>query len=767
MGTGVCSRRQKSLLHTGFCLLALLALGSGIFLYNYILQKAKSSEALAVKTRQQQDALSAQLQVVYEHRSRLERSLQKERGEHKKTKEDFLVYKLEAQEALNKEKQDSMNRYGALSSQHKILKNQHDDLKKQLSDLQVEYSNLKLEHRKALENHSQRIGQLQRDKESEIVGLQDNIFKLREENKLLRKAHHDVHTQLLSAQAQMEEFRQLKDALKKMPSFKDSGTETENRQLVSNKKVSKVIEAQLPQSSQGNDRSVLDPHVPVAEAVNMKRFSHSLVPPAVQNSASLGNQALSEFINPPGPASQNGSVNHVMRFTRTVNSLQNSKEWKMAGVSVYVWFCDYQWKTDGVSVDVWFCDYQWKTDGVSVDVWFCDYQEKTDRVSAVDVWFCVYQEKMDGVSVDVWFCDYQEKTDGVSVDVWFCDYQWKMDGVSVDVWFCDYQEKTDGVSVDVWFCDYQWKTDGVSVHAWFCDYQEKTDGVSVDVWFCDYQEKTDGVSVDVWFCDYQWKTDGVSMDVWFCDYQEKTDGVSVDAWFCDYQEKTDGVSVDAWFCDYQEKTNGVSVDVWFCDYQEKTDGVSVDVWFCDYQEKTDGVSVDVWFCDYQEKTDGVSVDVWFCDYQWKTDGGSVDVWFCDYQWKTDGGSVDVWFYAGMIDREENLQSQNGHVAQELLIPNDAADPAKDPNNQGEDEFEEAEIDRPDFEEKVGVAKPPIQQIAAKKIEGAELAETSREEREDHYQDDQEQDIEERGGDPDNADDIDLEDNPKELLIHGV
>ncbi|KAF2979439.1 hypothetical protein EK904_005026 [Melospiza melodia maxima] len=60
--------------------------------------------------------------VVYEHRSRLERSLQKERGEHKKTKEDFLVYKLEAQEALNKEKQDSMNRYGALSSQHKILK---------------------------------------------------------------------------------------------------------------------------------------------------------------------------------------------------------------------------------------------------------------------------------------------------------------------------------------------------------------------------------------------------------------------------------------------------------------------------------------------------------------------------------------------------------------------------------------------------------------------------------------------------------------------
>ena len=36
--------------------------------------------------------LSASL-VVYEHRSRLERSLQKERGEHKKTKEgEFLAW---------------------------------------------------------------------------------------------------------------------------------------------------------------------------------------------------------------------------------------------------------------------------------------------------------------------------------------------------------------------------------------------------------------------------------------------------------------------------------------------------------------------------------------------------------------------------------------------------------------------------------------------------------------------------------------------------
>ncbi|KFQ22152.1 Golgi integral membrane protein 4, partial [Merops nubicus] len=172
----------------------------GVFMYHHLQQKVRSAEALAQKYRQQQEALSAQLQVVYEHRSRLERSLQKERGEHKKTKEDFLVYKLEAQEALNKEKQDSMNRYGALSSQHKILKNQHEDVKKQLLDLQLQHNSLKLEHRKTLETHSQKYAQLQQEKDTEVTNLQDTIFKLREESKLLRKAHQEVHSQLLSAQ---------------------------------------------------------------------------------------------------------------------------------------------------------------------------------------------------------------------------------------------------------------------------------------------------------------------------------------------------------------------------------------------------------------------------------------------------------------------------------------------------------------------------------------------------------------------------------------
>ncbi|XP_075045938.1 uncharacterized protein LOC142106812 isoform X2 [Mixophyes fleayi] len=317
MGTGAFSRRQKSLLHTSFCLLAVVGLGTGVYLYNYMLSKSRTSEAQALKFKQQHETLSAQLQVVYEHRSRLERSLQKEKGEHKKTKEDYLVYKLEAQEALNKEKQDSMNRYGALSSQHKILKNQNDEIRKQFSDLQVEHSNLQLEHRKTIETHNQKLSQLHREKETEILSLQDTISKLREESKLLRKAHQDVHLQLLGAQAQMEEFRQLKDALKKMPSFKDPRADAQNQQsLASNKKDFIERDAQLAQRADEKAAG----NVPGVSSQHAKRFSHAQ--PAVRDNGLL--QSAPMLVDPPRLGTQNDS--HVARFTRTVNSLQGHRE---------------------------------------------------------------------------------------------------------------------------------------------------------------------------------------------------------------------------------------------------------------------------------------------------------------------------------------------------------------------------------------------------------------------------------------------------------
>ncbi|KAJ8265041.1 hypothetical protein COCON_G00141400 [Conger conger] len=215
---GLCWRRQKCNGATALFVLAVCAACAVVLL---LLSRLRDSTAElhthAQHCREQQEALSAQLQVVYEHRSRLERTLQKERVEHKKTKEDFLLYKLEAQESLNKEKQDAMNRYSALSSQNNILKNQLGEMRTQLLSQQTTNGEQQLVQRKALEECKQ-MGVLRHTEDQDrIASLQDTVMKLREESKLLRKAHQDIHSQLLSAQAQKGESQHTRQSLQKEP----------------------------------------------------------------------------------------------------------------------------------------------------------------------------------------------------------------------------------------------------------------------------------------------------------------------------------------------------------------------------------------------------------------------------------------------------------------------------------------------------------------------------------------------------------------------
>ncbi|XP_013374083.1 PREDICTED: Golgi integral membrane protein 4 isoform X2 [Chinchilla lanigera] len=223
MGNGMCSRRQKRVLQTLLLLTALLGALYGAMLHYELQAQLRRAEALALKHQQHQESLSAQLQVVYEHRSRLEKSLQKERLEHKKAKEDFLVYKLEAQETLNKGRQDSNSRYSALNVQHQMLKSQHEELKKQHSDLEEEHRKQGEDFSRAFSDHKQKYLQLQQEKEQELSKLKETVYNLREENRQLRKAHQDIHTQLQDVKTQVAEYKQLKDTLNKIPSLRKSG----------------------------------------------------------------------------------------------------------------------------------------------------------------------------------------------------------------------------------------------------------------------------------------------------------------------------------------------------------------------------------------------------------------------------------------------------------------------------------------------------------------------------------------------------------------
>ncbi|KAM6046526.1 uncharacterized protein VSU04_013191 [Chlamydotis macqueenii] len=591
MGTGICSRRQKGLLQTGFCLVTVACLGSGVFMYNHLQQKVRNAEALAQKYKQQQEALSAQLQVVYEHRSRLERSLQKERGEHKKTKEDFLVYKLEAQEALNKEKQDSMNRYGALSSQHKILKNQHEDVKKQLLDLQLQHNSLKLEHRKTLETHNQKYAQLQQEKDSEVTNLQDTVFKLREESKLLRKAHQEVHSQLLNAQAQMEEFRQLKEALQKMPSFKGGGGAGKGQQQFQVLKEQPVVPANSQlQLMRQKAFAVNQENRPAGNllASQVSGVQKQADGPLLQGQNSFSNDGLRPQANvlftQPAPQQDANSLpaampawparhgdGRVIRFTRTMNSLPNGNPDLKTVMRI---------------------------------------QAKSNEES---------------------------QAPGLSLS------DLKQPSAAEKPQMPENHPSTGNKQVQM----ESWKGIVNKVNAQMDENQVHSYPKSL------------------------------------------------------HFDPKPG----------QEMQKGSP--------QPPTQKRGEEHQIADQEGE-------------KERTDNEELEM----------------------------------DAGVIEREESLHSQKETVVQEPMMPDDAADPAQDPNNQGEDEFEEAELERPDFEEKVGglekFKEPSVKEESKEKpLKDAGRPAKSREDPMDDYQEDQEQEIENHGGEVDDNDDLELVQDQKD------
>ncbi|XP_074969971.1 uncharacterized protein LOC142066452 isoform X5 [Phalacrocorax aristotelis] len=572
MGTGICSRRQKGLLQTGFCLVTVACLGSGVFMYSHLQQKVQNAEALAQKYKQQQEALSAQLQVVYEHRSRLERSLQKERGEHKKTKEDFLVYKLEAQEALNKEK------------------NQHEDVKKQLLDLQLQHNSLKLEHRKALETHSQKYAQLQQEKDSEVANLQDTVFKLREESKLLRKAHQEVHSQLLSAQTQMEEFRQLKEALQKMPSFKGLGAGKGQQPFQALKEQPVAPANSQLQLARQKAFPVNQENHPVGNllASQVSGVQKQADGPLLQGQNSHSNDGLRRQANVlfthPAPLQDANSLpdavpawpagrgdGHVIRFTRTMNSLPNGNPDLKMVMHIQV-------KSHEES----------QAPGLSLS-----------------------DPKQPSAAEKPQMPDNHHSTGSKQVQM----QSWK-----------DIVNKVNA------------QMDEEQVHSY-----------------------------------------------------------------------PKSLRFDPKLGQEMQKGSPQPPS--------------------------------------QKRGE---------EHQTADQKGEKE--------RTDDEELEM--DAGVIEREENLHSQKKTVVQEPMMPDDAADPAQDPNNQGEDEFEEAELERPDFEEKAGglekFKEPSIKEEPKEKpLKDAGRPAKSREDPMDDYQEDQEQEIEDHGGEVDDNDDLELVQDQKD------
>ncbi|XP_078615657.1 uncharacterized protein LOC144884296 isoform X8 [Branchiostoma floridae x Branchiostoma japonicum] len=196
----ICARRGQGKWQTLVFVLVLVGFGYGVYEYNQLQIRHQHAEHRSQKYQSQQESLSAQLQVVYEHRSRLEKSLQKERNEHKKTKEEYEQKQIESEQVLAKEKQEAENRYDSLNQQYKMLRNQHEDLEREYASLQDQHVRLGDEHKKIVDQHLDNYQKLKDQKDTDLQRLKEVIQNLKERNAQLQADQEELVKQITISQ---------------------------------------------------------------------------------------------------------------------------------------------------------------------------------------------------------------------------------------------------------------------------------------------------------------------------------------------------------------------------------------------------------------------------------------------------------------------------------------------------------------------------------------------------------------------------------------
>lgn len=169
--------------------------GLAVYVFHGAQLQLDDARKVADKCQQQQESLSAQLQVIFEYKMRLEKSLQQEKTEHRQTREELESKATEEKTRRDKENLESTNKYAALQQQYKLLQSQHEDLSEDCKKVRVEQLH-GLEERSKLELQVQAVQaeleQVQASHKKSLSSLKTEYMKLEVENDQLQKQRDNL-----------------------------------------------------------------------------------------------------------------------------------------------------------------------------------------------------------------------------------------------------------------------------------------------------------------------------------------------------------------------------------------------------------------------------------------------------------------------------------------------------------------------------------------------------------------------------------------------
>lgn len=166
MSTRMVSRGGKTRFYGFLCMVLVFLVVLYVFRETQV--ELDSARESASSCSHQLESISSQLQVIVELKLKLERSLEDEKSEHLKTKEDLNALILDEKQLRNKQNVDSMNRYNEIERNHEVLRVEEKKMRDELEKLRLNYLKKEKENKQLIQDLNAAISQIQNLKDEKV-----------------------------------------------------------------------------------------------------------------------------------------------------------------------------------------------------------------------------------------------------------------------------------------------------------------------------------------------------------------------------------------------------------------------------------------------------------------------------------------------------------------------------------------------------------------------------------------------------------------------
>ncbi|XP_026667465.1 Golgi integral membrane protein 4-like isoform X2 [Ceratina calcarata] len=163
-----------------------------VFLYRAATSEMARLRELHIQCAHQQETLAAQLQVIFEYKMRLEKSLAEEKSSNAAVKQELQQRATREKSLRDKDSIEAMQRFNSLQQTYKLLQTEHQDLREECKkhEQQALEDTNRLEA--TLRDLRTRIRQAKEDKEKALENLKTKFLELDTQKTELEQKYNDM-----------------------------------------------------------------------------------------------------------------------------------------------------------------------------------------------------------------------------------------------------------------------------------------------------------------------------------------------------------------------------------------------------------------------------------------------------------------------------------------------------------------------------------------------------------------------------------------------